>query len=421
MSDYANSVKIAMIFFSFLIALEWIASLIINKKVYRIFDTVTSLSSGMTNNLKSILKLSVVIISYQWMYDNWSFKHLNANWGVFLIAFIGTDFAYYWSHRFNHRINIMWNRHIIHHSSEEYNLACALRQSISGITEVYFFLYIPLALVGVPPKVMSIILPIHLFAQFWYHTRLINKMGILEYILVTPSHHRVHHAINNEYIDKNYASIFIIWDKMFGTFQKELDSVPAVYGVKKPVKTWNPIIINFLHLFQILKDSIRTKKWKDKIKVWFMPTGWRPIDVAKKYPIKIIEDPYTYLKYKTQSGLFLKCWSIFQLSIHFLMQFHLIFLLDKLNFGMLILYGIFIFLSILSATSLMDRNKLFIPFEIIKFSFGFFLILTHAELLQISNNFFLSSWVFTSYLFLSLIFSCYFFSIDKKELAYKHL
>tara|TARA_B100000900_G_scaffold380084_1_gene365518 strand:+ start:130 stop:1395 length:1266 start_codon:yes stop_codon:yes gene_type:complete len=421
MSDYANSVKIAMIFFSFLIALEWIASLIINKKVYRIFDTVTSLSSGMTNNLKSILKLSVVIISYQWMYDNWSFKHLNASWEVFLIAFIGTDFAYYWSHRFNHRINIMWNRHIIHHSSEEYNLACALRQSISGITEVYFFLYIPLALVGVPPKVMSIILPIHLFAQFWYHTRLINKMGILEYILVTPSHHRVHHAINNEYIDKNYASIFIIWDKMFGTFQKELDSVPAVYGVKKPVKTWNPIIINFLHLFQILKDSIRTKKWKDKIKVWFMPTGWRPVDVAKKYPIKIIEDPYTYLKHKTKSGLFLKCWSIFQLSIHFLMQFHLIFLLDKLNFGMLILYGIFIFLSILSATSLMDRNKLFIPFEIIKFSFGFFLILTHAELLQISNNFFLSSWVFTSYLFLSLIFSCYFSSIDKKELAYKHL
>lgn len=421
MSDYASSVKIAMIFFSFLIAIEWIASLIINKKVYKIFDTITSLSSGMTNNLKSILKLSVVIISYQWMYNNWSFKQLDTSWEVFAIAFIGTDFAYYWSHRFNHRINIMWNRHIIHHSSEEYNLACALRQSISGITEVYFFLYIPLALVGVPPKVMSIILPIHLFAQFWYHTRLINKMGILEYILVTPSHHRVHHAINNEYIDKNYASIFIIWDKMFGTFQKELDSVPAVFGVKKPVKTWNPIIINFLHLFQIFKDTARTKKWKDKIKIWFMPTGWRPVDVAKKYPVKIIEDPYTYLKHKTQSGLFLKCWSIFQLSIHFLMQFHLIFLLDKSNFGVLVLYGIFIFLSIFSATSLMDRNKISFAVEIIKFSFGFFLILTHSELLQISNNFFLSSWVFTSYLFSSIIFSFYFISRDNKELVFKHL
>ena len=421
MSDYANSVKIAMIFFSFLIALEWIASLIINKKVYRIFDTVTSLSSGMTNNLKSILKLSVVIISYQWMYDNWSFKHLNSSWGVFLIAFIGTDFAYYWSHRFNHRINIMWNRHIIHHSSEEYNLACALRQSISGITEVYFFLYIPLALIGVPPKVMSIILPIHLFAQFWYHTRLINKMGILEYILVTPSHHRVHHAINKEYIDKNYASIFIIWDKMFGTFQKELDSVPAVYGVKKPVKTWNPIVINFLHLFQLLKDAIRTKKWKDKIKVWFMPTGWRPADVKTKFPVKIIEDPYSYHKHETQSGLLLQSWSIIQLTLHFFMQFHLIFLLDKVDFIVLLLYGTFIFISILSATSQMDRNKLFLPLELIKFLFGYFLIIIHPEILQIFNEFALSSWACIAFLFSSLIFSIYFSILDKKELGYKHL
>ncbi|MDG2343920.1 MAG: sterol desaturase family protein [Flavobacteriales bacterium] len=414
MSDYANSVKIAMLIFSILIGIEWIAGIVLKKHVYRVFDTVTSISSGMTNNLKSILKLSVVIISYQWMYDNWHYTELDTTWPVFTIAFVGTDFAFYWSHRFNHRINIMWNRHIIHHSSEEFNLACALRQSISGITEVYFFLYIPLALIGVPPKVMSITLPIHLFAQFWYHTRLINKMGVLEYILVTPSHHRVHHAINKEYIDKNYASIFIIWDKIFGTFQEELDAVIPVYGVKKPVKTWNPIIINFLHSFQLLKDAIRTKNWIDKFKVWFMPTGWRPLDVKIKYPIEIIEDPYSYSKHETPSGLLLQSWSIIQLTLHFFMQFHLIFLLDKVDFIVLLLYGIFIFTSILSATSLMDRNKLFLPFELIKFIFGYLLISIHPEMLQIFNDVTLSSLTCIAFLFISLIFSIYFSILDKK-------
>ena len=416
MSDYANSVKIAMLIFSILIGVEWIVGVVLKKHVYRIFDTVTSISSGMTNNLKSILKLSVVIISYQWMYEHWSFKSLDTSWTVFGIAFVGTDFAYYWSHRFNHRINIMWNRHIIHHSSEEYNLACALRQSISGITEVYFFLYLPLAIIGVPPEVMSITLPIHLFAQFWYHTKLIHKMGILEYILVTPSHHRVHHAINKEYIDKNYASIFIIWDKMFGTFQEELDDVVPVYGVKKPVKTWNPIVINFLHLFQLLKDAIRTKNWIDKFKVWFMPTGWRPVDVKTKFPIEIIQDPYSYSKHETPSGLLLRSWSIIQLTLHFFMQFHLIFLLDKVDFIVLLLYGAFIFTSILSATSQMDRNKLFLPLELIKFLFGYFLIIIHPEILQIFNEYALSSWACIAFLFSSLIFSIYFSILDKKEL-----
>ena len=123
-----------------------------------------------------------------------------------------------------------WNRHIIHHSSEEFNLSCALRQSISTIFRFSAILMIPAALLGIPAYIFAILAPIHLFMQFWYHTRVVNKMGILEYILVTPSHHRVHHAINPEYLDKNYSQIFIIWDKMFNTFQPELDDVKPVYG-----------------------------------------------------------------------------------------------------------------------------------------------------------------------------------------------
>ena len=139
--------------------------------------------------------------------------------------------------------------------------------------------------------------PLHLFAQFWYHTKHIGKLGVLEYIIVTPSQHRVHHAINTIYLDKNLAAIFCVWDRLFGTFQEELDEVPPVYGVLKPANTWNPILINFQHIWSLIKDAWRTNNWLDKFRIWFMPTGWRPKDVAEKFPITIIEDPYSQTKY----------------------------------------------------------------------------------------------------------------------------
>ena len=248
MSDYTIAVKYAMFFFMVTMLIEWVASKILKKKVYNLPDTISSISSGMTNNIKSILNLSVVIISYQWMFEHFAIFQISSSWWVYVLAFLGIDFANYWTHRWNHEFNILWNRHIIHHSSEEYNLACALRQTISSVFQIYFFLYIPLAIIGIPPKVITILLPLHLFAQFWYHTKLIKNMGFLEKIIVTPSHHRVHHAINSIYIDKNYSNIFIFWDFMFGTFQKELESETPVYGVLKPARTWNPIYYKF-HAF----------------------------------------------------------------------------------------------------------------------------------------------------------------------------
>ena len=146
-----------------------------------------------------------------------------------------------------------------------------------------FFFLVPAALLGVPHKIIIVLAPLHLFGQFWYHTRHIGKLGWLEYIFVTPSQHRVHHAINPEYVDKNLSAIFCIWDRMFGTFQEELDDVPCVYGTLKPVRTWNPFIINFHHAWNLAKDAWRTEKWSDKIRLWLMPTGWRPEDVSKNF------------------------------------------------------------------------------------------------------------------------------------------
>ena len=168
---------------------------------------------------------------------------------------------------------------------------------------------IPAALLGIPVSIFAIIGPIHLFMQFWYHTRLIDKMGWLEQVIVTPSHHRVHHAINPEYLDRNYSQIFIIWDKMFGTFQPEMKEVEPVYGIIRPAGTWNPVIINFKHIWQLIKDAWHTEQLIDKMRIWFMPTGWRPKDVAENYPIIAIEDPAKQVKYETENSKWLVGWS----------------------------------------------------------------------------------------------------------------
>lgn len=374
METYANALKIGILIFVILIGFELLISRLMKRKVYTLMDTISGLSSGLTNNIKTIFKLTIVIISYTWLVEYLAIFEMPTTWQVYVLAFVLIDFAAYWSHRWNHEINLFWNRHIIHHSSEEFNLSAALRQPISTLFDVYFFLYIPMAILGIPLEVIAILAPLHLFAQFWYHTRLINKMGFLEKIIVTPSHHRVHHAINPEYIDKNYAAIFIVWDRLFGTFQEEKDEIPAVYGVKKPVATWNPILINFMHVWQIAKDAWRTEKLWDKVRIWFMPTGWRPADMNEKYPIIYNENPYEQVKYTTVSTPFLSVWSVLQLLIHLAFQFHILMILPDLPYQETLIYGVFTVISIFAYTALMDRHQLAIPAELFKILVGFSLL-----------------------------------------------
>tara|TARA_Y100001936_G_scaffold250236_1_gene302508 strand:- start:1589 stop:2704 length:1116 start_codon:yes stop_codon:yes gene_type:complete len=327
---------------------------------------ISSLSSGMTNIIKDILKISVVIFSYSWLVENISIYKVEELWVIVLFALIVQDFTGYWLHRLNHRVNIFWNRHVIHHSSEEFNLSCALRQSISQTFNYAAILMIPAALLGIPAYIFAILGPIHLFMQFWYHTRLIDKMGILEHVLVTPSHHRVHHAINPEYIDKNYSQIFIVWDKLFGTFQKELPEVKPVYGTLTPASTWNPIIINFKHLWQLLKDSWNTKNLIDKLRIWFMPTGWRPDDVKLKYPIEKIIDPFKQKKYSPHNSIKFVIFSWVEYFFTSAMMFHLFILFNNQTMNLNYLYGAYIFVYIFIYSSILDNKKSFKIYGLVK-------------------------------------------------------
>lgn len=360
METYGKILIIAMPLFLMLVLFEKWYGWRKGFDTVRTLDMVSSLSSGVTNSTKDVLGLSIAIISYGWLVNHLAITHIEATWVLYIIAFFALDFAGYWTHRLAHSINFFWNNHIVHHSSEEYNLACALRQSISSFIKIYAVLLIPAAILGVPEKVIAVVAPLHLFAQFWYHTRHIGKMGILEYIIVTPSHHRVHHAINPEYLDKNYAQIFIFWDRLFGTFQEEQKNIPAVYGVTRPVRTWNPIKINFMHMWLLIKDAWHTKSWKDKFRIWLMPLGWRPADVAEKYPVYKIEDVYDFEKYNTSASKGMQTYLWAQLICMLLLVSYLfanVAMIKELGIANLFLYGGFIFLQVYALTEFMDRAK----------------------------------------------------------------
>jgi len=356
METYAKALLFAIPFFILLLVVEILYGHFVKNQQHKVLDTVSSISSGLTNIVKDSLGLGVIIVSYPFLLENMALTSVKATWLVWLIAFFAIDFAGYWNHRLSHKINFFWNQHIIHHSSEEFNLACALRQSISNLLGYFPLFLIPAALFGVPTEVIAIIAPIHLFAQFWYHTQHIGKMGWLEYVIITPSQHRVHHAINPEYIDKNLGQILSIWDRWFGTFQEELVEVPPQYGVLKPVHTWNPILINFQHLWRLILDAWRTNSIRDKFRIWFMPTGWRPADVKDRFPIEVIEDVYSFNRYKTAASSLLKGYSIFQMVFTLVLILFMFYNYSAIGFGGLLLFGAFVFLGIFGYTTLMDRK-----------------------------------------------------------------
>lgn len=415
MKEYAAVLVIAMPLFLALILIEKIYGYYKGEDSAPIMDSVSSISSGMINSLKDVLGLSVTLLSYEWMSQHLALFQQEITITSIIIAFIAIDFYGYWTHRLAHQINFFWNKHAIHHSSEEFNLSCALRQSISSFVNLFTFLLIPAALLGVPAKVIAITLPIHLFLQFWYHTKHIKKLGFLEEIIVTPSHHRVHHAINPEYMDKNHGQIFIFWDKLFGTYQEELDEVPAVFGITRPAQTWNPFRINFQHLWLLISDAWRAENWKDRLTIWFKPTGWRPENFEEKYPVTKISDVYSFNKYGTQHSNILMYWSTFQMFITLGLVSYLYLSIAQMELQNIFIYGAFIFISVYSYTELMDTNNYSLFWESVRFTFGIGIISYWGNWFNIDASIPFGTLIISSYLILSLGVNIYFVSSGFKS------
>ena len=369
MDAYANALLYAIPGFMVLMLIEIAYGHYVKQQKYRLFDTLSSLSSGVTNVLKDSLGLALVLVSYPFLASRLAVVEVSNSWLTWVIAFVVIDFAGYWNHRLSHRVNIFWNQHVIHHSSEDFNLACALRQSISNVVGYTAILLLPAALLGVEYSVIAVLAPLHLFGQFWYHTQHIGKLGFLEYILVTPSQHRVHHAINEQYIDKNLGQIFSVWDRLFGTFQEELDEVPPRYGVLKPAMTYNPLWINFQHAYNLAFDAWHAKRFTDKLRIWFMPTGWRPADVAQRFERPIIEDVYAYRKYDPKSTLLRRVVVFAQFVLAISLLFYFFALFSELSNTYRLYAGALIFLMVMGYSSLMDGSRWALAFEALRIAF----------------------------------------------------
>ena len=388
METYAKILLIAIPGFLFLVLVELAYGAWKKKQTYTLMDTLSSLSSGMTNIIKDVFGIGLILISYPFLKNTLAITQLEESTMLYIVAFVCIDFASYWNHRLNHSINVFWNRHIVHHSSEEFNLACALRQSVSALLGFGALFLLPAALLGIPHKVITVLAPLHLFGQFWYHTKHIGKLGWLEYIFVTPSQHRVHHAINPIYIDKNLSAIFCIWDRIFGTFQEELADEPCVYGTLKPVQTWNPLLINFQHNWGLAKDAWYTKRWADKFRLWFMPTGWRPKDVAARFPRPIVENVFAQKKYAPVYSTKHKLIALFHFTGITVILGYFLSHFGDLTYETQVAFGILVITTVFGFTSLMDGYRWAAPFEMGRGLIGlsFLLLPTNSGLWETNFN-----------------------------------
>ena len=262
-----------------------VAVCIIYRRSYISFpEAIANFGTALANQTVNVLVAAGVYVIYGYLWENFRLFTIELNWFTFILLLLGVDLIFYWVHRWGHSVNILWAAHSPHHSAEEMNFMVALRASVTQRVCSFLFFW-PLALLGFTPFDIYMMSGLHLFITFLHHTELIGKLGWFEKYFTTPSHHRVHHGVNFKYLDKNFGEFLIIWDKIFGTFAEEDEKV--VYGIYDHPQSWNPLRINF-HFYIILwKFARATPKWSDKLRVWFMPAGWRPPGIEAKEMVEI--------------------------------------------------------------------------------------------------------------------------------------
>jgi len=268
-----NPIAAAIPVFFGCIAIEAAVAWVLGRKVYRINDAIADLSCGITSQITGLFTAGLTAAAYIALYDSARLTQLpDTHWATWVFAFVFTDFAYYLWHRWTHEMNLGWATHVVHHQSEDYNLAVALRQSITSAWSSWPF-YLPLALVGVSPFVAFTCGALNTLYQFWIHTQLIPPLGPIGWVMNTPSHHRVHHGVNPQYLDKNYAGVFIVWDRLFHTFEPEVEE--PVYGTVKPLASWDPFWANLWWFVHLARASAVAPGF-EKIALWFRGPGALP-------------------------------------------------------------------------------------------------------------------------------------------------
>jgi alkylglycerol monooxygenase len=241
---------------------------------YRLNDAVNSLSLGVMSEVVKLFVRVLTIGIYAWLFEHVALGHWPTDaWWAWLLAVVFYDFCYYWNHRLGHESAVFWASHVVHHQSQCYNLSTALRQTSSGALLSWIF-YVPMAVAGVPTEMFVVAAVVDLLYQYWIHTELVGRLGWFDRWFASPSNHRVHHAVNDRYLDRNYGGILMVWDRLFGTFVEETET--CVYGTRAPLRSWDPLWANVEVYADLARKSWRARRWRDKALVWVMPPGWQP-------------------------------------------------------------------------------------------------------------------------------------------------
>lgn len=307
--------------FMLMIVIEAVIDRFSGRGYYRFNDAIGSLATGMLNRSMNFVTLYVNWAAYTALFNYFSFFQLPQTILVWVVAFVVYDFFYYWSHRLAHVYSLFWNSHAVHHQSEEFNLTTALRQPFSGFVKGSI-VFLPMVFMGFDPLIVATVGSLNLIYQFWVHTRYVPKLGWFEWIFVTPSNHRVHHGMNDQYIDKNFGGVFILWDRLFKTFQEELDDEPVIFGVRKQLNSFNPFFANFQIFIQMAKDIWVGRSFKLALQVLMSRTGHRPEAIAEKAPLDRLNlNNYTVYDPTFNRSFYLLVWSQLLFSLGYTVWF----------------------------------------------------------------------------------------------------
>lgn len=347
-----SPVVLAIPVFFLLMAIEFIVLRFQKNDSYRLNDALTNINCGIVSQVTGVFLKVLSVGVYILVFEYLRLFTIPNSWISFVILFILFDFCYYWAHRMSHEINLFWGGHVVHHSSEEYNLSVALRQSSTQIIWTFIF-YLPLAFLGFDPVSFVLVNGLNLLYQFWIHTESIGKMGWLEKILNTPSHHRVHHGRNPKYIDKNHGGTFILFDKWFGTFQEEAEK--PTYGITTPVNSWNPVKINLEHYKNMWNEIGLIPSWKDKIRYLFYKPGWLPQEMGGyRIPEEITGDE---IKYNADPPQYFNYYILAQYAVILITTAVFLFNLSDFRKGSIVVISLLIIWSTISISGFFELSK----------------------------------------------------------------
>ncbi|EJF52935.1 sterol desaturase [Saprospira grandis DSM 2844] len=349
--------------FFLLIGIELLIGYFSQQQLYRLGDTVANISCGVGQQVTGVFIKIIGLGSYVYIYEHWRLLSVPNHWASYILLFILIDFFYYWFHRYSHEINSFWGAHVVHHQSEDYNLSVALRQSaFQGVFSTVF--YWPLAFLGFDPVPFFIIGTFQTLYQFWIHTEAIRKMPAwFEYVFNTPSHHRAHHGRNPEYIDKNHGGTLILFDRWFGTFEPEKAEV--VYGVTKPLATYNPIWANFDYYADLWAAAGQMPRWKDRLRLWVERPGWLPEDMGGQQKVPAVDRQKTE-KYNPPLPPFLPIYVLIQYVIILLGATVFLMVESQLDWPKLLALNVVILWALGNLGGLLDLKKWGLPSEYLR-------------------------------------------------------